>query len=431
MSPPRFHSLAAAVLRALRPWPGALAAALALAGPAAPQAPPRPETCARCHLEQQVPRLREPAEQFPSDVHAEKGFSCLDCHGALRERPGAGFMAKPTRQEIPQLCGRCHSNAAFMRRFNPSLRVDQVTEYYSSRHGERLREANDPQVATCTSCHPAHRTRPPSDPTSTVFPGNVAETCGGCHAERWMSERGLPIDQLEQFRASVHGRMLLEHGDLSAPTCNDCHGNHGAAPPGVESVRNVCGQCHATIAEFFDDSGHEQPFAEGGLPGCATCHGKHDISEPDDDALGLRNELVCGRCHAAGDTIGNEFTLMQVLLDSLQHEREQSRAILHRAENAGMEVSEALFRLEDANDAVVRARAAIHAFRMEPMREEIEAGLAVTDIAARRGAAALEEHGFRRAGLAVSTTLILILVFGLLLRIRELDRTDRRKTEAP
>jgi hypothetical protein len=428
MTPRRSLTPAAHLLRALRLLPGALAAALTLPGPAAPQAPPRVETCVRCHLQQRDPRLNGPARMFSEDVHAEKGFDCLDCHGAaaLPRGSAGGFMARPSRREIPQLCGRCHSDAAFMRRYNPSLRVDQVTEYYSSRHGQLLRDRNDPAVATCVDCHPAHGVRPPSDPASTVFPGNVAKTCGGCHAERWMSERGLPIDQLEQYRVSVHGQTLLEKGDLSAPTCNDCHGNHGAAPPGVESVRNVCGQCHATIAEYFDDSGHEATFAEHGMPGCATCHGRHDIATPDDAALGLRNELVCGRCHAADDANGNEFLQMQVLLDSLGQARERSSAILHRAENAGMEVSEARFKLEDANEAVVRARAAVHAFRIEPVREEIDAGLAITTTAYRRGQDALGEHRFRRVGLAISTSLILMLVLGLLLRIRELDR---RSTE--
>jgi len=406
-----------AALAALRPTP--LAA----------QAMPTAETCINCHLRQQDSRLSDPARLFPQDVHAEKGFTCLDCHGEAAANPGSpGFMAKPARRDIPALCGRCHSNAPYMRRFNPTLRVDQVTEYYSSRHGQRLRAANDPDVATCVSCHPAHAIRPPTDPESSVFPANVAKTCGECHAQPWMAARhGLPVDQLEQWRNSVHGRMLLDQGDLSAPTCNDCHGNHGAAPPGVASVRNVCGQCHSTVADYFDQSGHEPTFAQHDLPGCATCHGNHDIQVPDDQALGLRNELVCGRCHAAGDQHGNEFLQMQVLFDSLQQSYQNSHELLARAENSGIEVSQALFELEDAKDALVRARTAIHTFRVEPVRTEIEGGLAITARGQERGEAALAEHRFRRVGLAGSTSLILILVFGLIAKIRNLERRHREE----
>ena len=60
-----------------------------------------------------------------------------------------------------------------------------------------------------------------------------------------MASHGIPMDQLALYKKSVHWHTLAEVGDISAPTCNDCHGNHGAVPPGVDSVGNVCGQCHA------------------------------------------------------------------------------------------------------------------------------------------------------------------------------------------
>ena len=103
--------------------------------------------------------------------------------------PAKGFIGKPTRQQIPQLCGRCHADAQFMKRYNPALRVDQVAEYATSVHGRRLRELSDPKVAVCVSCHPAHSIRPPSDPKSSVYPLHVAETCGRCHADaKYMAE---------------------------------------------------------------------------------------------------------------------------------------------------------------------------------------------------------------------------------------------------
>ena len=87
--------------------------------------------------------------------------------------------------------------------------------------------------------------------------------------------------------------MITNKSDLSAPTCNDCHGNHGAAPPGVSSVVNVCGQCHAVNAELFNKSGHSKIFGQMGIPGCATCHSNHAIFETSDAMLSTGDKSAC------------------------------------------------------------------------------------------------------------------------------------------
>ena len=79
--------------------------------------------------------------------------------------------------------------------------------------------------------------------------------------------RGLdnPTEQFQKYKTSVHAQMLYEKQDMSAPTCNDCHGNHGATPPGIASVANVCGQCHARQAELFQTSPHKAAFDQQDL----------------------------------------------------------------------------------------------------------------------------------------------------------------------
>jgi hypothetical protein len=90
-----------------------------------------------------------------------------------------------------------------------------------------------------------------------------------------------------------------------------------------------------------------------------------------------------------------------------------------------MEVSQAQFDLGGANDALIKARAAVHAFAPDAMRKEAEPGLAVSAKAHARGERALEELQFRRKGLAVSVVIILALVGGLVLKIRDSDRRAR------
>jgi hypothetical protein len=293
---------------------------LGLAG-AAHAAPPA-TSCTTCHLD--PTRLGEDARALAKilaeDVHARAGLSCHDCHGgnpdpALASDRAAAMDAAytpapyrkpPERGDVPAFCGRCHSDAVYMKRFDPAARIDQEREYWTSRHGIELARGN-PQVATCVSCHGAHGIRSAGDPRSPVYPLHVAETCATCHADaehmagaRREDGSPLPIDQYARWRRSVHADALLGRGDLSAPTCNDCHGNHGAVPPGVDSVSLVCGHCHGREAELFRASAKREGFLNhnrflssvGG--NCAACH---PPPAPQAALTGIRHFAECATCH--------------------------------------------------------------------------------------------------------------------------------------
>ncbi len=416
----RWSFVGSLVLLAISAWPSSSAA----------QQRPA-ESCVACHLETGDGRLAKPAKECGAeDIHAAKGFGCVACHGGDGNAsgmeamdPAKGYIGKPERQQVAQVCGRCHADPQFMKRYNPALRVDQVVEYATSVHGRRLRELGDPKVATCVGCHPAHLIKPPSDPQSSVHPLRVAETCGRCHADtKYMEPYRIPTDQLQKYKQSVHWQTMSVKGDLSAPTCNKCHGNHGAAPPGISWVGNVCGQCHSVQGELFGKSVHAKAFVEMGTPGCATCHSNHDIKEASDLMLGLGDKAVCAGCHSADDKGGKAAVEIRALLDALDGESDKARALLLQAERAGMEVSQAQFELNGAKDALVKARAAIHAFAVAAVKKEAEPGLQISAKAYARGVRALDDLQFRRKGLAVSLVIILALIVGLVLKIRQLDR---------
>jgi len=415
---------------------GVVLAALAVWAGAAPAQPkPQAESCVACHLEIGDERLVKPVQAFDGDIHKAKGFGCVACHGGDARAagmeamdPAKGYIGKPDHRQVIQVCGRCHSDARFMKQYNPSLRVDQVTEYATSVHGRRLREHNDPKVATCASCHRVHAIKPKSDPASSIHPLRVAETCGACHGDaKYMADYKIPTDQLEKYRHSVHWKTMSVKGDLAAPTCNSCHGNHGAAPPGVSWVGNVCGQCHTVMAELFAKSVHARVFAQMGAPGCATCHNNHDIQPASTEMVGLGDKAICAQCHGASDKGGRTATEIRVLLDSLRAQHQKAGAILDRAEHAGMEVSQARFDLNGANDALVKARAAVHAFSLEAVKKEAEAGLAIGAKAHARGERALEELQFRRKWLGVSLAIVLVLIGTLVVKIRQIERRPQSR----
>jgi hypothetical protein len=409
---------------------GILAALAGLSLPAVALAQVPGGSCVTCHAAlSSDARLSGPVEAYAADTHAQRDIGCVACHGGDAEiagmaamDPAKGYIGVPQRGEIPRLCGRCHSDAAFMRRYNPSLRVDQVAEYRTSVHGHLLLEEGDARVATCSSCHPAHSIKPPTDPTSSVHPLNVVETCGACHADpEYMAPYDIATDQHDKYQQSIHWQKLSEDGDLSAPTCNDCHGNHGAAPPGVSWVGNVCGQCHSVMAQLFTESFHSQIFAMLGRPGCATCHTNHEIIEASDELLGLGEGAACAMCHSEESGGGRVATEMRALIDSLSATHEQADSILHQAENAGMEVSQAQFDLSLATTALINARTAVHSFSVDSVGTAVDEGLEVAGQAYARGSDALDELQFRRMGLAVSVGIILLLIVGLVMKIRQLE----------
>jgi hypothetical protein len=416
-----------------------LVAALAAPAQAAPLQPgskaPVVPTCVECHLVLDDPRLTPPAKAASDDVHARNGFTCVFCHGgdasqedqALAHDPKKGFRGKPSPREIPGLCGKCHADAALMKRFNPSLRVDQLAEYKSSGHGKKL-ALGDAAVAQCASCHGAHGILPVKDSRSPVSTTKIAQTCNRCHGDAaLMGSHKLPSDIYAKYSRSVHARAR-EKGDVSAPTCNSCHGNHGAAPPEVGSVANVCGTCHAVFADKFKLSPHWEPFKDMGLPGCVTCHENHEIVAPTEAFLSEGDSGKCGSCHEKGSSGAKAAERMRAELTRLSEQTGAAREIVRTAAEAGMEVSRAAFDLGKADEALVQARTDVHLFRPAAVEKTTADGLAVARTARARGVKALEERDFRRKGLFLSLGLIVLAVAALIFKIRDIDRRRGQQT---
>ncbi|NOZ57195.1 MAG: hypothetical protein GXO73_10470 [Calditrichaeota bacterium] len=386
-------------------------------------------TCVQCHAALDG-ALAQPAKAFADDVHARHGYTCADCHGgdpsaedpAVAMSPAKGFIGVPNPAEVPKLCGRCHANVALMRAEKPGLRTDQLELYWTSRHGMLLKKG-DTNVAVCSSCHRAHGVLPPSDPRSSVHPTRVAATCGACHSNKTLMARyGLPTDQEAEWRSSVHAEVMLKQNDLSAPTCNDCHGNHGALPPQVSSISRVCGQCHVANDEYFQESPHRKAFAEMGLGQCEVCHGNHAVARSSDEMLGVEDDAVCASCHAEGDAGFRAALRMRQAIDSLRTGIEATEALLSRVEKAGIPVDEADFVLREARNSLVQSRTEVHKFAVEPVLNVVEAGFKKLAEAQRFGRSALHEIRKRRVGLLAFLAVSLVVVIGLVLTIRSSER---------
>ncbi len=405
-------------------------AVLALSVPAAAQ-PAQASACETCHKEHPLPAVSTPAKDFSAtDVHRERGFTCVDCHGgnpnetdkARAKAPATGFKGKPSGQAVIAVCSRCHSDGTLMRKYAPKQRIDQAAEYATSVHGQQLAKG-DTNVATCVSCHGAHGVRLVSDAASPVYAVNVAATCTKCHAdpERMKAYTlpdgsPLPTDQRVKYERSVHHAAMVERSDLSAPTCNDCHGNHGAAPPGVGAVANVCGTCHTVFATKFALSSHGQIFDRG----CVECHSNHEIVKPTDAMLGTDKASVCVNCHSEGDNGHVAATRMRAEIEKLKGAIDRSHALVATAENAGMDMGAQSLALREAGNHLTLARTEMHTFDSKAVDTVLQAGLDLTTTVDADGQAALAEVAYRKTGLAVFLGAILLVVVALALKVRSL-----------
>jgi len=413
-------------------WLLAIAAGLLLAGGAHGQTK---NSCLECHSIL-TDNLGVTEEKFNQDIHAQKGLTCASCHGgdATSDDPEismgkkAGFKGKINRAEIPKLCGSCHSDPAFMRKYNPGLRTDQLSQYRTSIHGKRL-ATGDAKVAVCVACHSVHDIRPPSDQRSPVNPVNVPTTCARCHAdEARMKEYKIPTNQFAEYNKSVHHEALTVRGDLSAPTCVTCHGNHGATPPGATSVAAVCSTCHVFQAQLFDASPHKAAFTSAGLPGCVTCHSNHGILHPTDSLIGTDDKAVCGQCHTEGDPGFVAANNIRDQLAQLAAAIDRSDQILSKAERSGMEVSEAKLDLVQARDTLTKARVTIHSANVERVQQDIKPGMAAAAKNYEAGKEALKERNYRRFGLGISLIAIAIVLIGLKLYLKQIESGQESQT---
>jgi hypothetical protein len=332
-----------------------------------------------------------------------------------------GFVGTPSPRQLPSFCGKCHSNAEFMRQYNPTIRVDQEAEYATSVHGKKIAQG-DQKPATCISCHGYHGVKPVKDSNSPVFATHVAETCSRCHANaEYMKQYGIPADQFEKYRHSVHAEALLKRQDLSAPTCNDCHGNHGAAPPGITAVSNVCGTCHARQAQLFSDSSHKAAFDALGVSECVACHSNHEVAHPSDDSIGTMPQSICVKCHDSGEAGFLAADTMHQRIRELDGKIIGADHVLDQAARAGMEVSRPRFDLTSARDGLINARVVIHSFDPDALDKVIVPSVAIAEKARLSGEDALNELQFRRRGLAVSLLIIALAVVGIYLKIRQIE----------
>jgi cytochrome b subunit of formate dehydrogenase len=128
--------------------------------------------------------------------------------------------------------------------------------------------------------------------------------CLSCHSSPEMKKTlpsgvvvTLNIEQ-DEFGTSIHGQFA----------CTDCHTDIAEIPHPNSLAKVDCGTCHGDTKEQYLGSVHGKAISQGitEAPGCADCHGTHNIKAAADSTSATNPRHVaetCARCHANPDII--------------------------------------------------------------------------------------------------------------------------------
>ncbi len=263
--------------------------------------------CGSCHEEEQA-ALGRSVHGDSLRARSPDAPGCKDCHGTHEVLPVGDRDSHVSKANQPHTCGRCHADPDVIARNNIPM-IAPVALYEKSIHG-RLTLQGSADAAVCSDCHGSHDIRTALDPQSSIFKGNIPQTCRKCHAEVYT-----------QYSISVHAQAL-KMGAVDAPVCTDCHGEHDILRPenpeaptsGFNVAVEVCSPCHESErlarkyginparVTSYKNSYHGLALRGGKVrvANCGSCHGVHDIlpsSDPRSSIHPQNLQKTCGQCH--------------------------------------------------------------------------------------------------------------------------------------
>ena len=273
-----------------------------------------PVDCGLCHEDEAEVYQRHGRLDVGEDPDLPE---CWDCHGSHDILPESDRQAHTHPINLPSTCRSCHTDVDLVKKHD-ILREKPIELYQSSVHGQASQKGLY-VAATCNDCHSAdsadgektaHRILSPADPESTIFHFRIPDTCSQCH-------ESVAMDYME----GIHGQ-LVAYGEVEAPVCTHCHGEHGIISPSdprspVSAGRvaeATCAPCHesevlnqkygipAGRLRSYIDSYHGLKSKAGDVrvANCASCHGAHRIlphTDPTSSIHADNLQQTCGECH--------------------------------------------------------------------------------------------------------------------------------------
>ena len=326
-----------------------------------------PFVCGKCHQEGTPVQLNRPIpqsnilENYSESIHGEgllrKGLivapSCISCHTAHLILPHTDPASSIARKNIAATCSRCHAEIEAVHRkvIRGELwqkQANVLPACVDCHQPHKIRKVFYTQGmadADCMRCHANEHLKRARDGASLYVPAAELENsrhakvaCSQCHSEVNASHVR-PCETItrqvdcsschehdeitRQYVSSTHGQLLAKN-DPNAPTCKECHGNHGVlgkrdpqSPTFATNVPKLCARCHREgqkaavrytgrqhdIIEHYTESIHGKGLLKSGLTvtaTCTSCHTAHRVlprSDPESSVNSNNVPATCGQCH--------------------------------------------------------------------------------------------------------------------------------------
>ncbi len=175
-------------------------------------------------------------------------------------------------------------------------------------------------ASACLDCHDDPGMKSEAGRSLHVAPGALAGSahadldCADCHAggdfddaPHWPQGNGVDcaachdrVSNLWMERFSEHLKRKNYPGKI--PGCADCHGSHQITAEVPGGNVKVCGKCHGAQEQQYRESYHAQRYEDDPrkYPTCVTCHDPHFKGKKElMGATDFKQEIVltCARCH--------------------------------------------------------------------------------------------------------------------------------------
>jgi hypothetical protein len=138
--------------------------------------------------------------------------------------------------------------------------------------------------------------------------------------------------------------------------------------------------------------------------------------------IGNGEKSFCIKCHANQDKGIQVAITMKSYIDSLLKEVNLASYLINKAEQKGMDVSDAKFDSNDIKKVLITTRNVIHYSNLEKFTGSINEGFNITNKAKITGEESIKDYYVRRIGLGVSTILITIICVALYFKLRKIEK---------